>query len=152
MSPCIPDHFVSELAHQMVQWVGVDVRQKRADHRALWRTLRRRNLKAVLKHTRLQPFPDQTDNTLVADPVLNELDQPIMIDCVEERTDIGIENPMHLSSCDSVRERIQRIVLTAPGPEPIAKAQKLRLVDRRQDQDQRGLDDFVLQGCDAERP
>src|SRR5262245_13810306 len=51
----------------------------------------------------------------------------------------------------SVRERVQRIVLVAPGTEPITKTQELRLVDWREDCDHRCLDDFILQSRDAER-
>src|SRR5712691_4608844 len=53
---------------------------------------------------------------------------------------------------DSECERIQRIVLATSGSEPIAKAQKLRLVDWREDCHHRRLQDFVLNRGDAERP
>ena len=129
----------------------VDVRQQRTDDRTLRRSLRRRDLDAVLEHTRLEPFPNQADDALVANPVFDEPDQPVMADPVEERLDVGVENPSHLSSCNSERECIQRVVLAASGPEPIAEPQELRLIDRRQDRHQCGLDDLVLQCRDAER-
>jgi len=65
---------------------------------------------------------------------------------------VGVENPVDFTCINSVCERIQRIVLAAPGSEPIAEPQKLRLVDRREDRNHRGLDDLVFQGRDAERP
>jgi hypothetical protein len=37
-------------------------------------------------------------------------------------------------------------VLSASGPQPIAKPQKLRLVDRREDRNHGSLDDLVFQG------
>jgi hypothetical protein len=43
-------------------------------------------------------------------------------------------------------------VLAAPGPEPVAKPQELRLVDRREDRHHRRLDYLILNACDAERP
>ena len=86
----------------------------------------------------------------IADSMLDEPYQPLLADRVEEGL-YGVENPVD-SSLDSVRERIQRIVLAAPGSEPIAEPQKLRLVDRREDRNHRCLDDLVLQGGDAERP
>src|ERR1700751_1771597 len=52
---------------------------------------------------------------------------------------------------DPERERIQRLVLIALRSEPVAEAQELRLIDRRQDYHHRRLDDLVLQGGDAER-
>jgi hypothetical protein len=139
------------LCPQIEDVVQVDVRQERADHRALWRALRRRDLVACLKHASPEPSLDQADDALVADPMFDELDQPVMADRVKERPDVGVEYPSHPPSCDSIRERIQRVVLAAPWTEAIAEAQKLRLVDRRQDRDQGGLDDLVLQSRDAER-
>ena len=79
-------------------------------------------------------------------------DQPLLADRVEERTDVGIEDPVHLASCHSDIESIQRLVLTASGSEPIAEPQKLRLIDRRENGHHRPLDDLVLKGGDAERP
>ena len=84
--------------------------------------------------------------------MLQEPDQPIVADRVEERPDIGIKNPADVASLDPIRERVQRVVLAAPGSEPVAEAQELRLVDRRQDHDHRRLDNLVLDGGDAERP
>jgi hypothetical protein len=43
-------------------------------------------------------------------------------------------------------------MLAAPRPEPAAEAQELRLVDRREVDDHRCLDDLVLDRSDAERP
>jgi hypothetical protein len=43
-------------------------------------------------------------------------------------------------------------MLASPRTEPVAKAQELGLVDWPQDGDHSGLDDFILQGGDAERP
>src|ERR1700676_2456929 len=84
--------------------------------------------------------------------MLQEPDHPIMADRVKELRDIGVENPVHLASCHSDIESIQRLVLVAPGPEPIAEPQKLRLIDRRENGHHRPLDDLVLKGGDAERP
>ena len=53
---------------------------------------------------------------------------------------------------DPIRERVQRIVLAAPGSEPIAEPQELRLLDRRKDRHHRRLDNLVLDCGDAERP
>ena len=47
----------------------------------------------VLAHASLQPLGDEADVPLVRNPVLYEADQPIVADRVEERADIGIENP-----------------------------------------------------------
>ena len=107
---------------------------------------------AVLEHARLQPLPEQADDPAVADPVLDEPDQPVVADRVEERPDVGVQHPVDPLPGDPGGERVQRVVLAAPGPEPVAEAEELRLVDRRQDGHHRGLDDLVLQRRDAERP
>ena len=88
----------------------------------------------------------------IADPVLDEPDQPSLADRVEERLDVGVEHPVDAPPPDPERERVQRVVLAALRSEPVAEAQELRLVDRRQDGNHRRLDDLVLQGSDAERP
>jgi hypothetical protein len=119
---------------------------------ALGFAVARIGLETLLQHPRLQPFLDEADDPPVADAVLQELDQPGMADRVEERPDIGIENPADAASLDPNRERIQRVVLAAPRSKPIAEAQELRLVDRRQNHDHRRLDNFVLDRGDAERP
>jgi hypothetical protein len=95
---------------------------------------------------------DQADDPPIADPVLDEADQPVMADRVKEPGDVGIEDPADLACLDPVGERIQRIVLAAPGTEPIAEPQELRCIDRGENGHHRHLDDLVLQGGDAERP
>jgi hypothetical protein len=71
---------------------------------------------------------------------------------IEEGADIGVEDPVDFACLDSVRERIQRVVLAASGSEPVTKSQELRLVDRREEGDHGCLDDLVLDGSNAERP
>jgi hypothetical protein len=41
-------------------------------------------------------------------------EHPPVIDFVEERANVGVHDPVHPSALDSSRERIQRIVLSAP--------------------------------------
>jgi len=38
---------------------------------------------------RLQPFLDQTDDALIADPMLHEADEPVFAHLVEERPDVA---------------------------------------------------------------
>jgi len=75
-----------------------------------------------------------------------------LADLVEKGLDVAIEHPVDAPPADPERERIQRLVLIALRSEPVAEAQELRLIDRRQDCHHRRLDDLVLQGSDAERP
>ena len=53
---------------------------------------------------------------------------------------------------DPDRQRIQRIVRAAPGPEPVGEPEKVLLVDGVEHLDHGPLDDLVLQRGDAERP
>src|SRR4051794_15583765 len=66
--------------------------------------------------------------------------------------EVGVEDPVDPLPGDPGGERVQRVVLTTPGSEPVAEAEELRLGDRRQDGHHRGLDDLVFQRRDAERP
>ena len=95
---------------------------------------------------------DQADDPAITDPVFDESDQPFSAKRIEERLDIGVKDPVDFARLDPVRERVQGIVLSVPGSEPVTKSQELRLVDRREDRHHRCLDDLVLQGSDAERP
>jgi len=105
----------------------------------------------VLRHPGLQPFADQSDHPAVADTQLDELDQPIVTDRIEEPRDIGVQYPVHLSLVDPDRQRIQRIVLATPRPEPVAEPQEIFLPDRIQHFHQRALDNLVLQRRYAQR-
>ena len=67
-----------------------------------------------------------------------------MIEFIEERDDIGIQNPVHLLACDSCRESVQRIVLSAPSPESIREPKKILFEDRTQNRGYGLLHDLVL--------
>jgi len=84
--------------------------------------------------------------------VLEEADDPAVAHGIEEALDIRVEHPVHLLSQDADVERVQRIVLAAPRPEPIGEADEVPLVDRLQHHHDRLLDDLVLQAPDAQRP
>ncbi len=83
--------------------------------------------------------------------MFDELEQPVVADRVEKPGNVGVQNPVHRVGLDSHREGIQRIVLAASRPEPVAEPEEVFLVDRVQYFDQRTLDDLVLDGSDAER-
>ena len=69
---------------------------------------------------------------------------------IEKATNVGIENPVHLLPHDPHPQRIQRIVLAAPGPEPIGEPQKVLFVNLVEDRHYGLLNDLILQGCDAQ--
>src|SRR6266436_6599938 len=105
----------------------IDVRQKRRSTSALGRPLFHSYSLPILQHAGSQPFLDKSHDAPVCYPVLDELQQPF------------------------VGERIQRLMLAAPWPEPVRKPEKVRFVDSVQHLDRRALDDFVFQRRDSER-
>jgi hypothetical protein len=71
---------------------------------------------------------------------------------IQERPDVGIQYPVHPPSDDPRRQRVQRIVCSPTGPEPVGEAEEVCLVDGVQHHDGGTLDDLVLQGGDRQRP
>src|ERR1039458_8828081 len=59
---------------------------------------------------------------------------------------------MHALSLNPERERIQRVMRAATRPEPIRKAEEVRLIDGAEYLDHRPLKELVLQSGDPERP
>ena len=106
----------------------------------------------VLRHPGLQPFADQAHHAPVANTVFDEFDQPLVADRIEEPGDVGVQYPVHLAPVDPDRQRIQRIMLATPRPEPVAEPEEVLLPDRVQHFDQRALDYLVLQRRNAQRP
>ena len=70
---------------------------------------------------------------------------------IEETPDIGVENPVHAHGIDANRKRIERMVLTAPWPEPIREPEEILLVDRVENSDHGTLEDFILQSGYTQR-
>src|SRR3982751_2480927 len=70
---------------------------------------------------------------------------------VEKSTNVGIEHPLHPLAVKAHTERIERLVWTATGPEPIRKAPKVHLINLVKDGHYCLLDNFVLQGGNAQR-
>src|SRR5271154_6014455 len=64
---------------------------------------------------------------LIRGPVLDELDQPFLADRVEEAPDVGVQYEVHFSALDPDHKGVQRIVLAALGPEPIAEPEEVFL-------------------------
>src|SRR4029077_1036085 len=64
----------------IIDMMEVNVRQERADDRALWRPFRRPDPASVFEPACRQPFGNQPDDSPVANPMLDEPDQPILAD------------------------------------------------------------------------
>ena len=72
----------------------------------------------------LQPFAYQANDAWVADPVLQELDQPLVADRVEEALDVGVHDPAHIGARDAHRQRVQRLCWLRRGLNPYEKPRK----------------------------
>src|ERR1700712_1238214 len=72
---------------QIQNVVQVDIGQERRNHRALSCPSLTDRYGSVSEYPRLQPFPDQADDALVADTMLNESDEPILTDRIERSHD-----------------------------------------------------------------
>ena len=62
---------------------------------------------------------DQAQDARVPDPMFQKPTTPILADRIEKALDIKIKDIVHLFVSDSDRQRIQRIVLAAPGAEAV---------------------------------
>ena len=49
----------------------------------------------IFEDARPQPFLDQADDALVADPVFDETDEPFLAHRPEEVPDVGVKNVVH---------------------------------------------------------
>src|SRR5208337_2044675 len=121
-------------------------------HRALSRSPVVDRHDPVFEDARLEPLLDQADNALVADPVLQEADQPSLANRTEEVLDVGVKYPVHLSPVDRYRKGVQRIVWTSSRPKPVRISTEVAFIDGVEHQDGCALDNLVFQGSYRQRP
>src|SRR6202023_1724594 len=105
------------------------VREQRRNHRTLPRPFFLNRHDPVFKDAGSQPFLDEPDDALVADPMLQEADNPLLGNFREERSDVGVQYVVHFLAADSDDHCIQRIVLAAVWSEPIREPEEILLVD-----------------------
>jgi hypothetical protein len=99
----------------------IDTRQQGRYHGSLRSALCRGYSASVLNHARFEPFADQTQNPLIGDPVFQKPKHPAVIDFIEKRPNVGVQNPVHLLALDSDRERV---VLSVPSRNPYENRRK----------------------------
>jgi hypothetical protein len=80
------------------------------------------------------PRPSDTD----------ELDQPTLVEVIEEAPNVGVKNVVHFPLQERIRQRIQRVMLAAPRAKSIREAEKVFLVNLVEDGGHGLLDNFVL--------
>src|SRR5438105_1552178 len=132
--------------------VEIDIRQQRANTPALNCPYLTLHPFALFQHAGLEPFLNQVHDAPIGYAVLDEFHQPPLIESVIKLPDVGIEHPAHFSRSDPYRQRVQSLMWTTTGPEPIRESQEVLFVDRVQHLDGGTLDDFIFQRGDTERP
>src|SRR6266851_6647881 len=158
VSPADHDHVpfgfsLPPLLHPEVKHVvQIDVGQQRRGTTALWRSLFTARPLPFFQHARVQPLAHEPQYPLVRYPVLEELNQPLMVQAIEERAEVSIQHPAHLSHQQAGVQGIQRIVLAFAWSVAIREAEEVRLIDSIQHRDCRPLDNLIFQRGDAERP
>src|SRR6266700_3611567 len=131
--------------------VQIDVSQQRRGTTALWRSFITARPLSFFQHACVQPFTNEPHHALVCYPVLDELNQPFVVQAIEERADVAIQHPVHPSRQQAGVQSIQRIVLSLAWPVAIRETEKVSLVDAIQHRDRRSLDKLVFQRGDPER-
>src|SRR5512144_862595 len=108
--------------------VRINVGEQRRNRSPLRNAFIERRPRPILDDPRGHPLLDQPQDPLIRDPVLNKPLQPLMVKAGEVVPEIQVEHPAH-PPLDPDRERVQRIVWTAPRPEPVGEAEEVRLID-----------------------
>src|SRR5712671_1574122 len=132
--------------------VQIDVGQQRRGTAALWRSFFAARPLSRFQHACVQPFSDESHHALVSYPVLDELNQPFMVQTIEERAEVAIQHPVHLSRQQASVQSIQRIMLSLAWPVPIRETKEVSLIDGIQHRDRGPLDKLVFQRGHAQRP
>jgi site-specific DNA recombinase len=96
--------------------------RSRSHNRALRRPLLRLDHASSFEYACRQPFGNQPDDSPVANPMLDETDQPFPADLVEKGLNVAVEHPVDPPLPDPERERIQRLMLAALRSETVAEA------------------------------
>lgn len=130
----------------------VDVGQQRREHAPLRGARFCRVPLSIFHHTCSEGLLYKPEHAAIGNPVCHEFQQPLMFDAVEEGADVRVQDPADLALCESHMQRIERIMLTAPGPESIAESLEVRLVDGVEHKHQGLLHQFVFNAGDTQRP
>ena len=107
---------------------------------------------AFFKHPGFQPFIDHASDDAVPDPQVEKGSQVGERDVVEVLRDIRVDHPSLTVLDDALAQRIQRIVRRPSAPEPVRARQKVHLVDRLQQHQDRPLRHLVFKRRNAQRP
>jgi len=70
----------------------------------------------ILKHTCLQPAPNQTDQALISNSVFHEAEHPFVTQAPEEILEVGLQHPLDFATRDPLVKSRQRMVGASSGP------------------------------------
>src|SRR6266852_5734034 len=132
--------------------VQIDVGQQRRGTAALWRSFFTSRPLSFFQHARVQPLTDEPHHALVSYSVLDDLNQPFMVQTIEERTDVAVQHPFHLSRQQRGVQGVQRMMRTLAWPVAIREAEKVSLINRIHHRDRRALGNLIFQRSDTEWP
>lgn len=105
---------------------------------------------AILLDSGLEEAPDMALDASVSNPMGHERHQPVVVDVVEEATNVGLHDPVDRSVFHRPTERPQGIMAAPMWPEPVGVVHEVLFIDGLKDADQSSLHPFVLQGRNAQ--
>ena len=83
--------------------------------------------------------------------MFEKLDQPFVVQRIEETLNVRVQNPIHSPPLDAHRQRIKRLMSVPSRTETVAESPKVYLVYFIQDGHYGLLNDLILQRRNADR-
>src|SRR5262249_37347023 len=82
----------------------------------------------ILKHTCLQPAPNQTDQALISYSVFQEAEHPFVTQAPEEILEVRLQHPLDFAARDPFVKSRKRLVGTSAGPSAKRAWKKILIV------------------------
>jgi hypothetical protein len=140
--PALDHALEPEVEHIM----EVQVAQQHADRSTLRSSFVVRVDCSVFQDARLQPTPDQIDQTRITDSLLDKPEYPIVIETPEEVLQIRLQHPPDLAASNDLIEGCQGMMGTDTGSAAERAGQKLLLIDGGQHLGRAALESPVRYG------
>ena len=141
--PRVGAHLSPGSGEVIVQSAERDVGQQRGENPALRGAGQRRLEVTMLGHDPgLQERFDERQHTLVCDPPAHPVQQGWVVDAVETRLDVRLDDPL-IRAAGEVVDLGDRVLRSASRPKPVGARLKVDLEDRFQHGLQSGLHDTI---------
>ncbi len=157
VGPSHNDNFTVRFIHALVihpqiqSVMKIDVCKQGTDAPTLRNSFISFCVSAFNQYARLQPFPDQTDHTIITNPVFNKFDQPLVVKTVKEPLDVCVQDPIYFTGQKSNVKCIETVVLTSPRSITKGERPEIIFVDGVHDFDGGPLDKLVLKYRNTQR-